>query len=307
VQNEKTSHSNILWAYGALVIGILVIGFSAIFVRLANAPGVISAFYRMSIGSFAMTLPFIWQVKRGKEKLPVRGVWLAVGGGVFFGLDLIAWTTGITLSNATIPTLMANTAPLWVGLGALLIFRERQTKGFWLGLVLALCGAVIVLGRDLLQVTSFSMGAMLGLLAAFLYGAFYLFSQRARMVLSTLSYFWISTTSSAIVLFVVVLIFGYRFIGYEPQTYWIFIAMGIVIQALGWMVINFAQGHLPASVIAPTLLGQPIITAFLAMPILGETFTVWHLTGGALILVGVYLVHRSRTHVKLQGSPGESA
>jgi len=307
VQEGKTSRSNILWAYGALVIGILVIGFSAIFVRLANAPGVVSAFYRMSIGSFAMTLPFVWQIKRSKEKLPVRGVWLAVGGGIFFGLDLTAWTTGIMLSNATIPTLMANTAPLWVGLGALLIFRERQTTGFWLGLILALCGTVIVLGKDLLHATSFSMGAMLGLLAAFMFGAFYLFSQRARMVLSTLVYFWISTTSSAIVLFIAILIFGHEFTGYDAPTYWIFIAMGIVVQALGWMVINYAQGHLPASVIAPTLLGQPIITALFAMPILGETFTVWHVTGGALVILGVYLVHRSRTYEQPQVSFGEGA
>jgi len=307
VQEGKTSRSNILWAYGALVIGILVIGFSAIFVRLANAPGVVSAFYRMSIGSFAMTLPFVWQIKRSKGKLPVRGVWLAVGGGIFFGLDLTAWTTGIMLSNATIPTLMANTAPLWVGLGALLIFRERQTTGFWLGLILALCGTVIVLGKDLLHATSFSMGAMLGLLAAFMFGAFYLFSQRARMVLSTLVYFWISTTSSAIVLFIAILIFGHEFTGYDAQTYWVFIAMGIVVQALGWMVINYAQGHLPASVIAPTLLGQPIITALFAMPILGETFTVWHVTGGALVILGVYLVHRSRTNEQQQVSFGEGA
>jgi drug/metabolite transporter (DMT)-like permease len=304
VQIEKTSRSNILWAYGALVIGIFVIGFSAIFVRLANAPGVVSAFYRMSIGSFVMTMPFIWQVRRRKEKLPMRGVWLAISGGIFFGLDLTAWTTGIMLSNATIPTLMANTAPLWVGLGALVIFRERQTTGFWLGLVLALCGAVVVLGRDLLQATSFNMGAMLGLLAAFFFGAFYLFSQRARMLLSTLSYFWISTTSSAIVLFFAALIFGHEFIGYTTQTYWIFIAMGIVVQALGWMVVNYVQGRLPAAVIAPTLLGQPVITALLAMPILGETFTVWHVAGGILVLTGVYFVHRSRTLVQHQRFSG---
>ena len=135
MQIGKKSGSNTLWAYSALAVGVLIIGFSAIFVRLANAPGVVSAFYRMSIGSLVMVTPFMWQVKRSKEKLPTRGVWLAVGGGIFFGLDLIAWTTGIMLSNATIPTLMANTAPLWVGLGALLVFRERQTPRFWLGLV----------------------------------------------------------------------------------------------------------------------------------------------------------------------------
>jgi len=294
VQIGKKSGSNTLWAYSALGIGVLVIGFSAIFVRLANAPGVVSAFYRMSIGSLVITLPFIWQVRRRKEKLPMRGVWLAIGGGIFFGLDLTAWTTGIMLSNATIPTLMANTAPLWVGLGALLIFRERQATGFWLGLILTLSGAAVVMGKDLLQATSFGKGAILGLLAALWYGAFFLISQRGRKYLGTLSFYWISTTSSAIVLLIAALSFGHTLIGYTSQTYWYFIAMGILVQALGWLVINYVQGRLPAAVVAPTLLGQPVITALLAMPILGEIFTVWHVAGGILVLIGVYFVHRSR-------------
>ncbi len=283
-------------AYILLVIGVFVIGFSAIFVSLANAPGVVSAFYRMSIGSIATTIPFIWQIWHGKEKLSKKGVWLAIGGGIFFGLDLLAWTTGIMLSNATIPTLMANTAPLWVGLGSLLIFRERQAKGFWLGLLLALFGAAVVLGKDLVQPTNFGRGATLGLLAALWYGAFFLISQRARVYLSTLSFFWISTTSAAVALLLGTLIFGHSLIGYTPQTYWNFLAMGILVQAIGWMVINYVQGNLPAAVVAPTFLGQPVITAFLAMPILGESFSTWHVVGGVFVLIGVYFVHRSRSN-----------
>jgi drug/metabolite transporter (DMT)-like permease len=295
LQIGKNSRSNTFWAYGGLVFGVLVIGFSAIFVRLANAPGVVSAFYRMAIGSIIMALPFFLQIKRNKEKLPVRGVWLAISGGIFFGLDLTAWTTGIMLSNATIPTLMANTAPLWVGLGALLIFRERQATGFWLGLFLALSGTVVVMGNDLLQATNFGRGAILGLLAALGYGAFFLTSQRARKYLNTLSYFWISTTSSAVVLLISILISGHTLIGYTLGTYWNFMAMGILVQVLGWMVINYVQGILPASIVAPTLLGQPVITAFLAMSILGEIFSFWHVTGGIIVLMGVYFVHRSRS------------
>ncbi|MEN8172519.1 MAG: DMT family transporter [Chloroflexota bacterium] len=300
----KSSRSEIMWAYAALVTGILVIGFSAIFVRLADVPGVVSAFYRLAIGALVMTPPFIWQVKRKKEKLPPRGIWLAAAAGVFFGLDLTAWTSGIMLSNATIPTLMANTAPLWVGLGALFFFRESQRSGFWLGLSLALVGAVVVLGRDLLDGTPFGIGAALGLVAALMYSAFFLVSQRSRGHLSTLSFFWISTTSSAVVLFIAMTIFGHSFTGYSLQTTWIFIVMGVVVQALGWMVVNYAQGHLPASLIAPSFLGQPIITALFAIPILGETFTIWHFVGGILVLAGVYLVHLSRNNKSDSKSPG---
>lgn len=56
---------------------------------------------------------------------------------------------------------------------------------------------------------------------------------------------------------------------------------------------------------SPTLLGQPIIMALFAMPILGKIFRVWHVSGGTLVILGVYLVHRSRTTEQLQVSFGE--
>jgi drug/metabolite transporter (DMT)-like permease len=62
----------------------------------------------------------------------------------------------------------------------------------------------------------------------------------------------------------------------------------------GWLAINYAQGYLPASIVAPTLLGQPVVTAILAVILLGEQFTSWHIAGAVVVLGGVYLVHWSR-------------
>ncbi|MBI3975725.1 MAG: EamA family transporter, partial [Armatimonadetes bacterium] len=64
--------------------------------------------------------------------------------------------------------------------------------------------------------------------------------------------------------------------------------------SLGYLAITYALGHLPASLVAPTLLGQPVVTAALAGPLLGEVLSWGHAAGGAAVLAGVYLVHRSR-------------
>ena len=42
---------------------------------------------------------------------------------------------------------------------------------------------------------------------------------------------------------------------------------------LGWISINFALGHLAGTNVSVTLLSQTIITAILAIIILGETIT----------------------------------
>jgi drug/metabolite transporter (DMT)-like permease len=87
---------------------------------------------------------------------------------------------------------------------------------------------------------------------------------------------------------------GQPLTGYSTFTYLNFLALGVLVQIVGWLAINYAQGYLPASTVAPTMLGQPVVTACLAALLLGERISAWHMLGGALVLVGVYAVHRSR-------------
>jgi drug/metabolite transporter (DMT)-like permease len=42
------------------------------------------------------------------------------------------------------------------------------------------------------------------------------------------------------------------------------------------------------------MLGQPVVTALLAVLLLGERLSVWQIAGGVTVLAGVYTVHRSR-------------
>ncbi len=282
-----------VFAYLALVVGIICISFSAIFVRLSNAPGTVAAFYRMAIPTALFFVPFV--IKRRRQgsfhKSTIR---FAVFGGILFALDLSLWATGITISGATNPTLLANTAPLWVGLGALLIFHEKLKPLFWLGLGLAMLGALLVVGQHALQDLSLGVGTLLGLGAGVFYGAYFLVTQVGRKNLDLLSYFWISMLSATALLFAINIILGQPLLGYPKETYLSLLALGLISQGVGWLAINFVQGLLPATLVAPTLLAQPIVTAVLARPILGETHQPWQVMGGLWVLAGVYLVHRSR-------------
>ncbi|MFZ0547088.1 MAG: DMT family transporter, partial [Candidatus Promineifilaceae bacterium] len=193
------------------------------------------------------------------------------------------------------PTLMANTAPIWVGLGALIFFHEQQNRLFWIGLIVALAGSAMILGQDISMTREAGLGTFLGLVAAFFYSSYYLVAQRGRNHLDTLTYFWIYTCSSAVFLLLLNIILGRPFTGYDTHTYLLFLALGLLGQVFGWLAITYVQGLLPASIVAPTLLGQPIVTAVLAVILLGEQFTIWHIIGAVISLLGVYLVHWSRT------------
>ena len=108
-------------AYIALFFGIICIGFSAIFVKIANVPGSVSSFYRLFIAALAI-IP-LW-IYRGM-KIPSSGdIWLILGEH-FFAFDLFLWNTAILLTSAATATLLANNAPIWLGLISLVVLRQK--------------------------------------------------------------------------------------------------------------------------------------------------------------------------------------
>jgi drug/metabolite transporter (DMT)-like permease len=283
----------------------VAIGFSAIFIRFAGVPGTVAAFYRMAIGMLALTPAFLLSL-RGRRSMPTREVRIAFLGGLLFAIDLSFWATGVMLSGATNPTLLANTAPIWVGLGALLIYREKLGIPFWIGLITAMVGAALILGFDTFQAMELGLGTFLGLLAGIFYGAYFLVTQRGRRKLSALTYFWFSALSATLLLLCINLILGQPLLGYPKQAYLHLLGLGVLSQGIGWLAINYAQGHLPATLVAPTLLGQPVVTALLALPLLGEHLVWIEVLGGVIVLGGIYLVHRSQANAGKRDQSGES-
>jgi drug/metabolite transporter (DMT)-like permease len=277
----------------ALVFGLVTIGTSAILIRLAGTSGVVAVLYRMSIGALAI-LPLFLQQRQHRPPLTWKAARPALLAGIFFAGDLLAWSTGVVISGATNPTLLANTAPLWVGLGAIFVFRERLGRRFWVGLILTMAGAAAVLGLDTIESFTVGLGTLLGLLAGMFYGSYFLVTQRGRAKLDVISYFWVSSLTAAVILGGCALVSGQRVVGYSGATYMYLLALGLGPQALGWLAINYAQGHLPAAIVSPTMLGQPVVTAILAGPILGEWIGPWEAVSGMVVLLGIWLVHRSR-------------
>ncbi|MEY3990671.1 MAG: hypothetical protein RI985_1752, partial [Chloroflexota bacterium] len=133
-------------AWLALVTGVFAISTSPIIVKLAGVPGTSTAFYRVFIGCLVLIPWFLLH----KPTLPKgKALWAIIAGGLFFGVDLVLWNESLLRAPATSATLMANNAPLWVGLASMFIFKENLTRNYWIGLALAMIGMVVVAGGDL--------------------------------------------------------------------------------------------------------------------------------------------------------------
>jgi drug/metabolite transporter (DMT)-like permease len=280
--------------YLALIMGIICLSFSAMFGKWANAPGPVIGFYRIGLATIFLLPIFLYRKQKMRVKFPKAILLFPILGGIFTALDHGTWNSSLRYTSAANATLLGNTAPLWVALFAWLVFREKLRGLFWLGLTFALGGAVIVLGSDFIRHPTIGLGDMLAMAAGVFYAGYFIVTERGRQKLDTLSYVWLVDLIAAITLLVITLGLRMPLTGYPAKSYLAFLGAALVSQVGGYLSIGYALGHLPASVVSPTLIGQPVVTALLAIPLLGEALRTEQWIGGLVVLVGIYLVHRSR-------------
>ena len=280
--------------YLALIMGIICLSFSAMFGKWANAPGPVIGFYRIGLAAIILLPVYVYRQRKYGVKFSKAILLFPLLGGIFTALDHGTWNSSLRYTSAANATLLGNTAPLWVALFAWLIFREKLRGLFWLGLAFALGGAVIVLGSDFIRHPTIGLGDLLALTAGVFYAGYFIVTERGRQKLDTLSYVWLVDVIAAITLLAITLGLRMPLTGYPTLSYLAFLGAALVSQVGGYLAIVYALGHLPASVVSPTLIGQPVVTALLAIPLLGEALRTEQWVGGIVVLVGIYLVHRSR-------------
>jgi drug/metabolite transporter (DMT)-like permease len=279
-------------AYLALAAGVLCISFTAIFTKWAGVPGPVAAAWRMIVATAVLSVPFLRQARTWTPQTR-RGVRWGIMGGLWFAINLGLLNSALMLTSAANATPLDNTAPIWVGLGALILFREKLRSRYWAGLALALLGAAVVTGLNPAAGITLRPGDALAFTGALFYAGYLLNTQAGRRELDSLSYLWLVAATATVVLLVVCLVMGLPLTGYPLSSYAPLLAVGLISQVGGWLLISYALGHVPASGAVVVLLAQPIVTGLLSIPLLGEALTLQQIIGGAFALAGIYLCLRT--------------
>ncbi|QFI54594.1 DMT family transporter [Aeromonas simiae] len=222
---------------------------------------------------------------------------LVRSGHKLMALALLGMVLNQTLGYCAAKTLGATEIGLMMGLTPLmtvllssLLLREPPTWGALLGGVLSLCGLAVLLGQgDPLSVLrhGIAIGDIYMLLSAFTYALYSVLLRRWTLGLDS----WMMLYGQ--VLCSLLLLTPYFFLvdGTLPdrQALWLILYAGIPTSALSpWL---WMQGIalLGANRTAIYLNLLPLMTASLAVWLLGEQLTMAHLLGGILTLSGVVM------------------
>lgn len=278
-----------------LLLGAAFISLAPICVRLSELAPVATAFYRIL---FALPALWLWLGIETKaapsRRRPIElrdHLWLALVGLLFAG-DLAAWHWSIAFTSVANATLFANSAPIYVTIGAWLLLGERIRPGFLFALGLALIGVVLLVSDSLTRDLGHLVGDGLGLLTGAFYGAYLLTMKRLRSQFSTATVMAWSALPSCLALLFIALLSGEGFIALSLYGWGVLVVLGLVVHTGGQSLIAYAVAHLPASFASVGLLLQPVLAAMLAWIILAEAVSPLQGSGAAMVLAGIAIARR---------------
>jgi drug/metabolite transporter (DMT)-like permease len=214
---------------------------------------------------------------------------MLVLAGLAFAADLASWHIGILKTKLANATLFGNSTSLIFPLYGFLVARAWPSRGQAGALLLAACGAVLLMGRSYELSPANLAGDLLCLLAGLLY-TFYLISiDRARTTLQPWPVLMLSTVAGIVPLLGFALAMGERV---WPESWEPLIALALISQVIGQGLMVFAMGHVRPLVVGLALLSQPVVAAAIGWTMYGEALGALDWVGAALIAVAIVLVKR---------------
>jgi drug/metabolite transporter (DMT)-like permease len=273
----------------------------AIFARMADAPALVIAAYRVGLAALILA-PFAWWKASGELcRLTRREYWLAGLAGLFLGLHFATWISSLMYTSVATSVVLGNTSPLWVGLLTPWLSHDRLGWQTRFGIAISITGGAIIGAGDFALERQALWGDVLALLASVCTALYLLLGRTLRDKLSLLAYVVVCYSSATLMLLVLVLALHLPIIGFSGQTYALLLAMAVVPQVIGHSSYNWALKWFSTSVVAVSLLGVTVGSTILAYLVLGEGLTWTKVLGGTLILAALYLVGRGDRAPLFQG------
>lgn len=221
----------------------------------------------------------------------------------FIGVALHQWlqANGLRTAQATTTAWIVATTPVFVTLLSWFLLRERPSGLQFCGMALAALGVLLIATKgdlaSLLHQGAQTTGDILVLVSAPNWAIYTVLSRRG-----------LQRHRATVMMFYVMLI-GWLFvsvwaIGFGPRLQevqnldlrgWAAVAgLGVLGSGLAYITYYDALQVLPASQLAVFLNIEPMVTTFLAAPLLGEPITGLVLLGGCIVIAGVFLVNRTQ-------------
>jgi len=296
---EQTSNAI---AISAILTAIVALSLAAIFIRLSEYElGPLATIFNR----FWIAFLGLWFFERLKavrsphREIPARSYThrdrlLLVAAGVSFWSCLALWAASLTVTGVANSTILHNLTPLFITLGAWLLFGQRFDRQFLLGLVLALGGAT-ALGLGDLQVAAGSFtGDIAALLSALFSAANLMLIEKLRPKFPATTIILWCCAIGATISFPAVLLFEDRLFPVSLSGWLAVVGLAVVCQIVGQGLQAYSLKQLPSGLVGIFLLLDPVLAALIAWAAFAERLSLFNWFAFGVVLLGIYLAKCSR-------------
>lgn len=279
--------------FAALLAANVCLAFGPLFVREADVGPVASAFWRLMLASPVLALLMLASGQRiaPAGRAPGKAAWLAIlAAGLFFAADLAAWHLGILQTRVANATLFGNVTSFLFPIYGFLVARALPTRMQAAALLLALAGAVILLGRSFELSPAYLAGDLLSMLAGLLYTFYLIAIDRLRAQMAAWPVLLTTTLAGTLPLL------GFAWAAGEaiwPGDWTPLILLALMSQVVGQGLLIYAIARASALLVGLTLLTQPVTAALIGWTAYGERLSTVDLFGAAMIAAALVMVRRT--------------
>ncbi|MBI3872828.1 MAG: DMT family transporter [candidate division Zixibacteria bacterium] len=281
--HRSPSHRSAIWL---LVLAVLAVGPAAVLIRLAAAPPITVAFYRMLVAAVAIAIIVTIRGGRDLHGLDRSTLIRSVVAGVLLAVHFATWITSLEYTSVANSVIIVTTQPVWAALLGVWYLRERIHAVTFAAIALALAGVAIISGGN--PQSGGRLGDLLALIGAIMAASYLVVGRQVRQRASTLGYVLIAYSTAALTLGLWGLIVETPFVHLKTASWPWIIAAGLGPSVIGHTLYNRALKDFSAHAVATTILGgETIVATALAMMVLGEFPSPWAILGAVPIAIGV--------------------
>lgn len=290
----------------AMAGGAGLIGLTGVLVRYADVPPTIAAFWRMAFGGVMLGLVLV--ALRRWRSIPARAWAFCLWPAFAFAADLWLWHRSIHAIGPGLATLLANTQVFFMVAAGVAFFGERLHARFAAGVALAFGGLVLILGDGWSALADETRaGVWLGFATGVAYAAYNLGLKRTQREapMAAEPVLVVSTLQCAVLLGLAALAEGASFAIPDARSLAALLALGLIGQCLGWVLIGRALPRLPVATVGLLLLLQPLVAFVLDVLLFSRPTATHEWIGVALTLAGIFLAGQ-RPSARAQGTAATS-
>jgi drug/metabolite transporter (DMT)-like permease len=206
-------------------------------------------------------------------------------------LNQLLYITALSFTTATAAQTLMVMGPAMTLLVALVLRREASTRGKWAGIALAGSGALYLVGVDV--ATGSGVGNLMVLLNVASFSVYLVISRDALQRYSPLTVItWVFVFGTIGIAPWGMVALWQQAAGMSALTLWAMAWIVVVPTVAGYYLNLWALKRVESSVVAIFVYLQPVVTAALALPLLGERISPRLIPAAALIFAGVWVSAR---------------